>query len=882
LRWITGRHGWVLPWVVFALALTVTAVIDRQWVNQRQADRRDRESRALEQLSIVADALGNVVAERMGALAVPKLRFTPMADSVSERTFAAAVDSVTVDLAGLQAISVVNVEGGIDRDTEAVLGRAGLEPAADSAVRAPFLKALATRQPAATGVLQGFGTRRVIVFDPVLEGPAGPPVAVLAAELDPLTLYQVAVGMLPDSVRRGFSGGFSSLHGPGGVQITTPPAPVGWLTTDRPVRVADTEWTVRLTYPPEDESAYTGMRLATWLAGLVMAAAFAAVLAILRGTVRRQGDEIARREEAERRARQAAEESSGLSAQLAAAHTAAQSLSTSLDPSYVLEYFLGTVGEVLHADTASVYTFDEEGDLVGRSRLVLRDAGPEVARLKGEDIREVRVPAALLPQLAETAATGEPQVVEDAMALREATGLPGGVDTAAAWVTIPLKVGGNMVGLALWEVFREPRTFDAKDVAFAEALGAQAAATLRTAELYASLETASGLATWEASRFGAVLDQMEDGVLVIDADGEVERYNRAVEELMGTPPESGLLLDWIKQLDLTTLDRRRIAGDEFPALRALRGEIIRRVDMIARRAGREERYLSVSAMPILSQRGQSGAAMLVRDNTDEQQYAEMLRHTNQELRNHTTLLEERNEQLRAATTAKDQFLAVVSHELRTPVNAIMGYGEILDLEIKGTLNADQKTMMKRIRATAWHLLGLIDEILDLPKVASGEIELNLEPVDLEEVLTEAVDQVAPIAGSKGLDLTVVHGRGRGGEKLLANADHKRLKQVVLNLLSNAIKFTDQGGVTLKSAQDGDGFVEVRVSDTGPGISEDQQERIFEEFYQVEGGLTRKAGGTGLGLAITRRFVRLMGGDVTVDSRLGQGSEFVVRVPAAQS
>src|SRR5687768_10006409 len=127
----------------------------------------------------------------------------------------------------------------------------------------------------------------------------------------------------------------------------------------------------------------------------------------------------------------------------------------------------------------------------------------------------------------------------------------------------------------------------------------------------------------------------------------------------------------------------------------------------------------------------------------------MLRHTNQELRNHTSLLEERNEQLRSATAAKDQFLAVVSHELRTPVNAIMGYGELLDLEIKGPLNDEQKTMMRRIRATAWHLLGLIDEILDLPKIASGEIELKLEAVDLEEVLTEAANQVAPIAGSKG-------------------------------------------------------------------------------------------------------------------------------------
>jgi PAS domain S-box-containing protein len=487
----------------------------------------------------------------------------------------------------------------------------------------------------------------------------------------------------------------------------------------------------------------------------------------------------------------------------------------------------------------------------------------------------------MLPQLADTASTGEARVVEDALGSRDATGLPDGMDTAAAWVTIPLKVGGNMVGLALWEVWGEPHAFDAKDVAFAEALGAQAAAALRTAELYASLETAGSLAISEAARFGAVLDQMDDGVLVIDAQGQIERFNEAAEELLGQPPSSGQVRDWVKQLDLSGLDRRRLSQDEFPALRALRGEGVRRVDVIARFPAREDRYLSVSAMPILSQRGnQAGAAMLVRDNTDEQQYAEMLRHTNQELRNHTLLLEERNEQLRSATAAKDQFLAVVSHELRTPVNAIMGYAELLDLEIKGALNPEQKTMLRRIRATAWHLLGLIDEILDLPKVASGEVELKLEAVDLRDVLNEAADQVSPIAGSRGLELQVIHGRAHDDGALLAYADRRRLTQVVLNLLSNAIKFTEHGGITLSSREDGDGFLEVRVRDTGPGISEDQQERIFEAFYQVEGGLTRRVGGTGLGLAITRRFARLMGGDVTVQSRLGDGSEFIVKVPAA--
>jgi signal transduction histidine kinase len=162
------------------------------------------------------------------------------------------------------------------------------------------------------------------------------------------------------------------------------------------------------------------------------------------------------------------------------------------------------------------------------------------------------------------------------------------------------------------------------------------------------------------------------------------------------------------------------------------------------------------------------------------------------------------------------------------------------------------------------------------------VKLKLEKVELREVLDAALHQVTPIADTKGLDLRAVHGVGVAQKDLVAMADRRRLTQVVLNLLSNAIKFTEKGGVTLRSCVDGDGFVQVRIRDTGQGIPEDQQERIFEEFYQIEGGLTRRVGGTGLGLAITRKFTRLMGGDVTVQSRPGEGSEFIVRLPAAQA
>jgi PAS domain S-box-containing protein len=880
LGWIIGRHGWVLPWLVFSLVLSATALLDRQWRQQQDARRDAAESRAQQQVSVLAEALGRVVSEQMGALAVPKLRFTPEGgDSIPREAFAASVDSVTLEMPGLQAISVVGTDGVVSPGRDALLGRTGLDPRTDSVVRAPFVAAIAAGAPTATGVIQGFTARRVVIFDPILPAQPGLPVAVLAAEIDPVALYRTALSSIGDTLRTGLYG----LTGPEGIQISISPAPLGWPTVERPVRVGDTEWVVRLSYPPVDRSAYAGLRIATWVAGLAIGFALAAVLAILRRTVRGQREEIARREEAERRARGAAAEARGLSAQLAAAHTAAQRLSTSLDPEYVLEFFLGTVAEVLNADTASLFTFDEEGDLLGRSRLILRDVGAATERLRGEDIRQVRVPAALVPQLAEAVSTGEPQVVEDALEARDPTAVSQAVESAASWVTIPLQVGGNMVGVANWEVFGEPHPFDAKDVAFAEALGAQAAAALRTAELYASLETAGARATWEATRFGAVLDQMEDGVVVADPSGRVERFNTAAGELLGTPPASGEIRDWMKQLDLAGQDRRPFPMDEFPILKGLRGESVRRVNLIARGSGLEERHLSVSATPIFSESGgHSGAAMIVRDNTDEQQYAELLRHTNQELRKHTALLEQTNEQLRAATAAKDQFLAVVSHELRTPVNAIMGYAELLDLEIKGRLNEEQKTMLRRLRSTAWHLLGLIDEILDLPKVASGEVELKLEAVELREVLETAYHQVAPIAGTKGLELELIHGGRRGGSgDLVAFADRRRLTQVVLNLLSNAVKFTDSGAVTILSCADGDGFLEVHVRDTGQGIPEDQHERIFDAFYQVEGGLTRKVGGTGLGLAITRNFARLMGGDVTVRSRPGQGAEFIVRIPAVQ-
>jgi signal transduction histidine kinase len=241
-----------------------------------------------------------------------------------------------------------------------------------------------------------------------------------------------------------------------------------------------------------------------------------------------------------------------------------------------------------------------------------------------------------------------------------------------------------------------------------------------------------------------------------------------------------------------------------------------------------------------------------------------------------TEIEEKSRQLAEASEHKSQFLASMSHELRTPLNAIIGLTEMLVANAPrfGTEKAQEP--LRRVNAAGTHLLGLINEVLDLSKIEAGKLELNPEPVNLTRLIDEVIGTAGQLA-EKNMNRLVVDSAASVGP---FNADPMRLKQILLNLLSNACKFTKEGEVALRVRQVADGrdWIELAVADTGIGLTPEQQAKLFQEFTQADSLTARRYGGTGLGLALSRKLARMMGGDVTVASEPGAGSVFTVRLP----
>jgi signal transduction histidine kinase len=261
----------------------------------------------------------------------------------------------------------------------------------------------------------------------------------------------------------------------------------------------------------------------------------------------------------------------------------------------------------------------------------------------------------------------------------------------------------------------------------------------------------------------------------------------------------------------------------------------------------------------------------------EQAAKDEARHT-MELAELIARLRMTQQQVEAATRAKSEFVANMSHELRTPLNAITLYSELLQenaIADKRTTDADD---LAKIRVASRHLLGLINGILDLSKIEAGKMDVHLERFEVARMIDELTGTIEPVVRRNGNTLTVKIAPGIGA----MYADPTKTKQILFNLLSNAAKFTTRGSVTFSAARrpdEGSEIIEFVVEDTGIGLSDEQQSRLFRPFAQADTSISRKYGGTGLGLALVWRFCQLMGGEVAASGAPGEGARFVVRLPA---
>jgi signal transduction histidine kinase/HAMP domain-containing protein len=355
-----------------------------------------------------------------------------------------------------------------------------------------------------------------------------------------------------------------------------------------------------------------------------------------------------------------------------------------------------------------------------------------------------------------------------------------------------------------------------------------------------------------------VLDTIDYGVLILDPGLRVRMYNRAFRDLWQTDDDFLRSRPTARELMESFRDRglHGIPAEEWDAYAERRLAEMREASMPPREwhrpDGRVLQY-EVVALP-------DGGRMLT--------YFDLtaLKRVEAELR-------AAKEQAELANQHKSQFLANMSHELRTPLNAVLGYAELIEDGIYGEVPEKIHEVMERVQENGRHLLGLINDVLDLSKIEAGQLTLSAVDYGLRELVLGVAAAMEALASAKGLTLEV----DVPADLPLARADERRITQVLMNLVGNAIKFTEAGSVAIRVSVEGNRFL-VQVSDTGPGIAEADRERIFGEFQQVDSSSTRKKGGTGLGLAIAKRIVELHGGRIWVESTPGQGSTFAFTLP----
>ncbi|HUT21028.1 MAG TPA: response regulator [Anaerolineae bacterium] len=508
-----------------------------------------------------------------------------------------------------------------------------------------------------------------------------------------------------------------------------------------------------------------------------------------------------------------------------------QELSTSLDVEAVLEKTLQRIARAVGAEHAAIVVYDQEARTLNYGA---RMGDPIPAMADGQAIS-----LASAPGLVRCAIEDRTYVlVPDAEQGADLVPLDPEHAGPRSLIASPLIVGEDVRGVLLVSA-DPPNAFDRDQQRLVIASAHQVAQAMNNALLYRREQT-------ERTKTQAVLQSIADGVIVNDTQDNAIVINAAAQDILGQDAEAVLGQSVWRLFDVFEPNGR---GDALAALTQITSAPLSWIGEVVETTLRvRERIISARMTPVVStNRKPMGAVTALRDITREVE----------------------------ADRAKSEFVSTVSHELRTPLTSIKGYSDLIFAGAVGPINEQQKRFIDIIRSNADRLTALINDLLDISRIESGRVKLEIEPQQLSEIVHEVTDSLRDSIAEKGLDLELdVH-----QDLAQVMGDRTRMLQIVTNLLSNAYKFTDRGWIRISLSQL-DGTLRLDVADSGIGISTEDQSQIFERFYRADTPVMEGRGGTGLGLAITRELVELHGGRMWVTSEVGVGSTFTVVLPVA--